>query len=69
MKKKTRKLALNRETLQRLSFVSGGASAVTICGYTCARLCQPVPSIDYCDTDAIECASQAPPGCPSGIGC
>lgn len=69
MKKKVRKLSLSRETLHHLGFASGGASAVTVCGYTCIRLCQLVPSIDLCDTDAIECASMAPEACPSGIGC
>jgi hypothetical protein len=49
MKKKAKKLELNRETVQALSSVTGAASAVeTMCGYTCIRQCQLVPSVDIC---------------------
>jgi hypothetical protein len=48
MKRKLKKLELNRETVLPLSQVSGGAFSEneTMCGYTCYRQCQPVPSLD-----------------------
>ena len=47
MKKHLKKLALSRETIQELGNVSAAASAVeTMCGYTCIRQCQLVPSVD-----------------------
>lgn len=68
MKKKFKKLALNRETLHFLGRVTGAHSEnQTICGYTCARLCQPVPTIDDCPTrNPIACMSGSP-GCQTGI--
>lgn len=51
MKKKTHKLTLHRETVQNLHLpeVAGGISEETFCGgYTCYRLCRPVPSVDVC---------------------
>jgi hypothetical protein len=66
MNKKSKKLRLHRETLHSLAYVTAGASAETICGYTCIRQCQLVPSVDGCGTNMIACAS-APPGCNSGI--
>jgi hypothetical protein len=48
MKKKMKKLELNRETVLPLNQVAGGAFSEneTMCGYTCYRQCQPVPSLD-----------------------
>lgn len=51
MKKTVKKLRLTRETLKtlHLSPVSGGVSdRETMCGYTCIRQCQLVPSVDIC---------------------
>jgi hypothetical protein len=48
MKKDIKKLTLNRETIQQLGYVTGAVSAETMCGYTCIRQCQLVPSVDVC---------------------
>lgn len=69
MKKKIKKLRLNRETIHFLGRVTGGAHTdnVTICGYTCARLCQPVPTIDDCPTRNLIACNSGSPGCNTGI--
>jgi hypothetical protein len=75
MKKKIKKLTLNRETLHYLGNVSGGYSEnESMCGYTCARQCQLVPSVDGCGTNIIACASEGfnycnSAWCDSLIGC
>lgn len=67
MRKRSRKLQLRSETLHRLV---GGNSVVATdnctVSDTCADTCGsslPVPSVDYCGSGALRCASANPPGC------
>ncbi|MFL6237696.1 MAG: hypothetical protein ACJ76N_31560 [Thermoanaerobaculia bacterium] len=60
MKKKARKLQLSRESIYYLGAVTGGVSTdPDACGYTSPMQCQLVPSVDYCGTNAVACATDA----------
>ena len=62
MRKRVRKLVLRRETIHQLALVWGGTSNLDSqdpCYDTYA------PTADFCGTNAVACASQAPPGCGS----
>jgi hypothetical protein len=67
VKKKVSKLKLTRETLHFLGHVSGSASEDTICGYTCAKQCRPVPSVDECGTNPVGGCASGTGACPTGI--
>lgn len=69
MRKRVRKLQLRSETLR---YLSGGSDSTPTnqCAVsdTCADTCGsglPVPSVDYCASGAVRCASQNYPGCVS----
>lgn len=69
MRKKVRKLQLRSETLRYLA--GGGDTAPTNqchLSETCVDTCGsglPVPSVDYCESGALRCASAPPEGCNS----
>ena len=67
MKKKVRKLKLNRETILFLGHVSGAASNETVCGYTCARQCREVPSVDGCATNPLADCASGTGACDTGV--
>lgn len=67
-KRMPKKLELKLETLHRLAIVGGNPTDRCHLTDTCADTCGsslPVPSVDYCTTNALNCASAPPAGCVS----